>query len=49
MVAGVVRNVAEDELHDEGDPELTALLPSYVDAASIWGDPRSWGLITGAQ
>jgi hypothetical protein len=49
VVAGVVRKVAEDELHDEGDPELTALLPPYVDGASIWGDPRSWALITGSQ
>ncbi len=47
IVAGVVRKVAEDELHDEGDPELTDLLAPYVDGASVWGDPRSWALVTG--
>jgi hypothetical protein len=47
LVAGVVRKVAEDELNDEGDPELTELLAPYVDDGSVWGEPRSWALVTG--
>lgn len=42
ILAGTVRKIASDELNDRGDPELTALLRSYVDEFSIWGDDRSW-------
>jgi hypothetical protein len=35
IAAGAVRKIASDELHGHGDPELTALLPPYVDKESI--------------
>ena len=37
-----VRLSDSDELHGLGDECLTALLPPYVDAASVWADVRSW-------
>ncbi|MDT7708099.1 MAG: hypothetical protein QOG20_3706 [Pseudonocardiales bacterium] len=45
FLAGVARKIASDELNQRGDPELTALLRPYVDAASTWGDDRSWALL----
>ncbi len=47
IVAGAARKIASDELNNGGDPELTMLMPSYVDAESIWGDPRSRALLNG--
>ncbi|MFF9219131.1 hypothetical protein [Streptomyces viridosporus] len=41
FLAGIARKVASDELNGRGDPVLTALLRSYVDPASVWGDARS--------
>lgn len=42
FLAGIARKIASDELNGHGDPVLTALVRPYVDAASIWGDERSW-------
>ncbi|MFE9774676.1 DUF3800 domain-containing protein [Streptomyces sp. NPDC005931] len=42
FLAGIARRIASDELHERGDPVLTALLRPYVDPASVWGDARSW-------
>ncbi|MET0233370.1 MAG: DUF3800 domain-containing protein [Kibdelosporangium sp.] len=45
FLAGVARRIASDELNGHGDAELVALLRSYVDPASIWGDARSWAAL----
>jgi hypothetical protein len=45
LLAGAARKIAEDELNDRGDAELTALLRPYVDSSSIWGDDRSWSVL----
>ncbi|HEX2772007.1 MAG TPA: hypothetical protein VHN18_06205 [Micromonosporaceae bacterium] len=45
VVAGAVRKIAENELTGQGDAELTALLPPYVDEFSVWADDRSWSLV----
>ena len=45
FLAGVARRIASEELNGRGDAELTALLRSYVDTASTWGDDRSWALL----
>jgi hypothetical protein len=45
LLAGAARMIAEDELHDRGDPELTALLRPYVTSSSLWGDDRSGPLL----
>ncbi len=45
FLAGVARKIASDELNDQGDHELTALLRPYVDSFSVWGDARSWSLL----
>ncbi|WP_155056386.1 hypothetical protein [Streptomyces blattellae] len=42
FLAGIARKIASDELNGRGDPVLTALVRPYVDAASVWGDERSW-------
>jgi hypothetical protein len=42
FLAGVARRIASDELNGHGDAELAALLRSYVDPGSCWGDERSW-------
>ncbi|HLV28686.1 MAG TPA: hypothetical protein VKY60_06130 [Burkholderiaceae bacterium] len=42
FLAGVARKIASEELNGRGDPELTSLVRSYVDARSVWGDGRSW-------
>ncbi|MGA5302629.1 hypothetical protein ACPCHT_22060 [Nucisporomicrobium flavum] len=47
ILAGTVRQIAQDELHGRGDAELLALARPYVDPLSIWGDRRSWATITG--
>ncbi|MGW4485803.1 DUF3800 domain-containing protein [Amycolatopsis sp. NPDC004368] len=36
FLAGVTRRLAENTLHDRGDPQLTALLRPYLLPASIW-------------
>ncbi|WP_419992388.1 hypothetical protein [Streptomyces boninensis] len=48
FLAGVARKISSDELGGRGDPELTELLRPYLDPASVWGDERSWGALTGA-
>lgn len=45
LLAGVARRVATDELHGRGDPELSALLRTYIDPTSRWSDERSWSHI----
>jgi hypothetical protein len=45
FLAGVARKVASHELDGRGDAELVALLRTYVDPASIWGDDRSWSAL----
>jgi hypothetical protein len=47
IVAGVARKIASDELGGRGDPELTGLLPPYVDPHSVWGDEPSWSRLAG--
>lgn len=42
FLAGIARKIASDELNDQGDPVLTALLRPYVGATSVWGDVHSW-------
>jgi hypothetical protein len=42
FLAGTARKIASEELNGRGDAELTALLPPFMDAMSIWGDDRSW-------
>jgi hypothetical protein len=39
FLAGVARRIASDELNGRGDPGLTALLRSFVDADSVWDGP----------
>lgn len=39
FLAGVARRIASDELNGRGDPGLTALLRSFVDAESVWDGP----------
>ncbi len=39
FLAGVARRIASDELNGRGDPGLTALLRSFVDAGSVWDEP----------
>jgi hypothetical protein len=46
MLAGTVRKIVQDELRSAGDPELTALVRPYLDPGSVWGDRRSWALLT---
>jgi hypothetical protein len=46
FLAGVARKIASEELNGRGDAELTALLRPYVDPRSIWGDDRSWALLS---
>lgn len=46
VLAGAARKIASDELNGQGDAELTALLRPYVDPRSIWGDRRSWALLS---
>lgn len=46
FLAGIARKIASDELNDRGDTALTAMLRPYVDSHSIWGDDRSWSLLT---
>jgi hypothetical protein len=46
FLAGIARKIASDELNGRGDPMLTALLRPYVGTASVWGDERSWTLLT---
>jgi hypothetical protein len=46
ILAGVARKISSDELNDRGDAELTALLRPYVDPSSVWGDDRSWSMLT---
>jgi hypothetical protein len=35
VIAGAARRIADDALNGRGDPRLTALLPPYVDSASL--------------
>jgi hypothetical protein len=49
FLAGIARKIASDELNRRGDPALTALLRPYVDPASVWGDARSWALLSGGD
>jgi hypothetical protein len=42
VLAGAIRKIASDELSGHGDGQLTALLGSYVDNGSVWGDEASW-------
>jgi hypothetical protein len=46
ILGGAVRKIASDELNEQGDAQLTALLRPYVDSFSIWGDDRSWSLLS---
>ncbi|MEU7901645.1 hypothetical protein [Actinoplanes sp. NPDC049118] len=46
ILAGVVRRIAQDELRGVGDAELTTLVRPYLDPYSIWGDRRSWALLS---
>ncbi|WP_206785537.1 DUF3800 domain-containing protein [Amycolatopsis sp. MtRt-6] len=39
FLAGVARRIASDELNGRGDPVLTTLLRSFVDAGSVWDGP----------
>jgi hypothetical protein len=45
VLAGAIRKIASNERNGHGDPALTALLPSYVDAESVWADAQSWSRI----
>jgi hypothetical protein len=49
ILAGSVRKIAQDELHGVGDDELTMLVRPYLDPYSIWGDRRSWALLSGPE
>jgi hypothetical protein len=49
IVAGTARKIASDELNGRGDATFTALLRPYVDPLSIWGDDRSWSLLSPDQ
>ncbi|GAA0442248.1 hypothetical protein Acor_05480 [Acrocarpospora corrugata] len=44
-LAGIARKITQDELHNQGDPELTRMLQPYVATTSIWGDPRTRTLL----
>jgi hypothetical protein len=46
FLAGVARKIGSVELNGRGDAELTALLGPYLDPHSVWGDDRSWTLLT---
>ncbi|MDX3195259.1 DUF3800 domain-containing protein [Streptomyces sp. MN03-5084-2B] len=39
FLAGVARRIASDDLNGRGDPGLTTLLRSFVDAGSVWAGP----------
>jgi hypothetical protein len=39
FLAGVARRIASDDLNGRGDPGLTTLLRSFVDADSVWDGP----------
>ncbi len=41
IVGGATRKIAQDLLHGIDDEELTALLPPFVSAHSIWPDDRA--------
>lgn len=45
IVAGTARRIASELLNGRGDDELAELFTPYSDPASIWVDPRSWGLL----
>ncbi|WP_410638948.1 DUF3800 domain-containing protein [Amycolatopsis sp. lyj-346] len=40
FLAGVARRIASDDLNGRGDPRLTTLLRSFVDADSVWDGPN---------
>jgi hypothetical protein len=46
ILAGTVRKIAQDQLHGAGDTELVTLIRPYLDPYSIWGDRRSWALLS---
>ncbi|MBB4763118.1 hypothetical protein ACFQFC_02860 [Amorphoplanes digitatis] len=46
ILAGTVRKIAQAELRGVGDAELTTLVRPYLDPYSIWGDRRSWALLS---
>jgi hypothetical protein len=46
ILGGAVRKIASDELNGRGDPELTSLLGPFISPQSIWGDDRSWRLVS---
>ncbi|WP_158263124.1 DUF3800 domain-containing protein [Amycolatopsis sp. CA-128772] len=39
FLAGAARRIASDDLNGRGDPGLTTLLRSFVDAGSVWDAP----------
>lgn len=44
ILAGAVRKLASETLHDRTDHALTALIEPYVDESSIWGYTPEWPL-----
>ena len=40
FVAGIARKLASDQLQDQADPEIAALLGPLVDHQSVWVHPR---------
>lgn len=47
FLAGIAtRRIASDALHGRGDPELASLLRPMLNRHSIWGDARSWAMLS---
>lgn len=46
FLAGTARKIAEEELHGNGDDELSPQLRPYLDGTSMWPDERSWARLT---
>ncbi|MFI9832196.1 hypothetical protein ACIHIX_31450 [Streptomyces sp. NPDC051913] len=46
FLAGIARKIASDVLNGRGDPALVALLRPYVGPTSVWGDERSWAVLS---
>ncbi|MFC8342944.1 hypothetical protein [Streptomyces sp. NPDC057280] len=46
FLAGIARKIASDVLGGHVDPVLVALLRPYVGRTSVWGDERSWAVLS---
>lgn len=46
FLAGIARKIASDVLNGHVDPALVALLRPYVGRTSVWGDERSWAMLS---